>query len=157
MANFANGEFCKWHNLQMANFANGEFCKWRILQMVNLANGKFGNWQMQLVNLESGKFCNCQITQLANLANRGFSKWKIANLANGDFQTSKYSKLNRVAGAYRLNRVQACSKLAHMCERVMARYSHAWQDKWAALLLQATSTYTASCFWRDGICALFKK
>ena len=32
----------------------------------------------------------------------------MANLANGEFQTSKSSKLNRVAGAYRLNRVQAC-------------------------------------------------
>ena len=29
-------------------------------------------------------------------------------MANGEFQTSKSSKLNRVAGAYRLNRVQAC-------------------------------------------------
>ena len=33
----------------------------------------------------------------------------MANLANGEFQASKSSKLNRVAGAYRLNRVQACS------------------------------------------------
>ena len=33
----------------------------------------------------------------------------MANLANGEFQTSKSSKFNRVAGAYRLNRVQACS------------------------------------------------
>ena len=36
----------------------------------------------------------------------------MANLANGEFQTSKSSKLNRVAGAYRLNRVQACFLLS---------------------------------------------
>ena len=48
---------------------------------------------------------------MANLANGEFQTSKSSKLnrvANGEFQTSKSSKLNRVAGAYRLNRVQAC-------------------------------------------------
>ena len=58
------------------------FCK--ILQMENLATGEFSNWRIQ---------------QLANLKSAKLSKWRIR-------VNVKYRKSSRVAGAYRLNRVQ---------------------------------------------------
>ena len=79
----------------MANLV--EFSIWRIQEMANLGDGEFSNWRIQqLANLATGEFSNGQIQQLANLANGKLSKWKI-----------RLSKLYRVAGAYRLNRVQA--------------------------------------------------
>jgi len=54
------------------------------LQQANFANGKLSNWRIQ---------------QLANLKSAKLSKWRIR-------VNVKYRNSSRVAGAYRLNRVQ---------------------------------------------------